>query len=616
MHRAIRASASNQYRRCLPQVAAALVLAALAIAASVRASAQTPPPTAARYPTPSGNRIELSAGRVTYYSDRFLLTGEDDVRLRLADGTTVRGSLFSMDLKLNRLLVAGGVHVTYGGRTIDGAAFATFLDFKRSYFVPILSEPDRWTFIGSDYEHPLLGREMPGDTFFIPDTAHQHVFLFAKAATIVPKQSVYFRGVQINTLGTFAPLPTYFLSFSTNPNFGANSLAGAYVDAPVPFAGSSNSLETAHLRYDSINKLYGSYEQHLVADNAYLVGSINPVTRPQKQYNLTGTDHLTPWVQVGTFMQESAFQHGFGQRLSASGFDNVTVTAGLHNSYVQAYANFYYTSLLPQPKPGVGGALYYGDPSHPWEPDHPANANFGWNGFDHKASKLPLYFRLRSGLGFAHDPYVAEAFLGGTFYPTIWYNYVGGTAWSPSFKLGGGFYLNGVFDKQRTSFSLPHHFDSTTTNVSLSRGYGTKLAQFVAYVVTAADDYWGARQLEVYTPLPPNYVIPFTLGPISQIAPDYLTFRGLATYRSLVESTVFTPNPYFQASFLLRQSRDYPQPIAPTCCTYLYGRPPYQADMDVRFRIYRTLVLDVGRSYFFNYGNLRWSPTFAIRTGP
>jgi hypothetical protein len=292
------------------------------------------------------------------------------------------------------------------------------------------------------------------------------------------------------------------------------------------------------------------------------------------------------------------------------------VTAGLKNSFVQAYANFYYTSLLPQPKPGVGGALYYGDPSHPWEPDHPSNAQFSWNGFDHRVAKMPLYFRLRSGLGFAHDPYIAEAYLGGTFYPTIWYNYLGGTAWTPAFKLGSGFYLNGVFDKQRTAFSLPHHFDTSTTNVSISRGYGTKLAQFIAYVVTTADDYWGPRQLEVYIPPPPSYVIPFTTGPVGLIAPDYLSFRGLATYRSLVGSTVFTPNPYFQASILLRESHDYPKPIAPTCCTYEYGRPPYEADMDVRFRVYRTLVLDVGRSYFFNFGNLRWSPTWSIRTGP
>ncbi len=660
MPRDIPASASKSYRRCLPCfVVACLALSLLAFAPSpgraqsgapvALASAPVAPPAAAgapaapapasASPAPSGSGtpqatasaeptpavtapprsfgpIDLSAERVTYYSDQDAIGAEGHVRVRLDDGTTITGELFSMDLKLNRYIVAGGVRLTHGRTTLEGAAYSSFLDFDRSYFVPVIAQPDRWTYIGSDYANPLKGRQMPGDTFFLPNTAHEYVFLTAKHVLIRPKHSAYFKSVNINALGVYVPAPTYFLAFSTNPNFSQNSLAGAYVDAPLPFAGSANSLSTLHGRYNSPGKFYASFEQHLVSDNAWVVGSINPMTQPQKQYNISASDKFSSAFQVQTFLQESAFQQGFGYRLSASGFANVNVTAALGGSYVVATTNFYYTSLLPQPKPGIGGALYYGDPSHPWEPDHPANGQFSWNGFDHKINKLPLNFRLRSGIGFAHDPYVAEAYLGGVYYTSLYYNYLGGTLYTPALQIGhSGSYFNASFDDQHTGFSLPHHIDTKATTASLSKVFGTKLAAFVAYQVYNTGDYWGSRQTEVYPPIPPDYVVPYTNGPISTFAPDLLSFRGFGTNRAWIESVVITPNRYVQAVAGMQEAYDYPQPIAPEPPNeVLYGRPPLTASLDLRFKLLRTLAVDIGRSYYFNFGSLRWSPQFSIRT--
>ena len=47
---------------------------------------------------------------INFYYDRFLLEADGNVRLRTSDGFTVTGDAFSMDLKLNRFMVAG--HVT------------------------------------------------------------------------------------------------------------------------------------------------------------------------------------------------------------------------------------------------------------------------------------------------------------------------------------------------------------------------------------------------------------------------------------------------------------------------------------------------------------------------
>jgi hypothetical protein len=657
IHRDISASASKSYRRCLPWLASLAVWCACAAPAAAQqqpAPAQPSPaagaspaaavsplpsplasgagmspsplPSAAvpALPTPSPSpspppsnigRIDLSAGRVTYFSDRDLVYGEGGVAVRFGD-TTITGTIFAMDLKLNRFLIAGNVHLTSNGVSLRGAAYATFLDFDRSYFVPIVSQPDRWTYLGDDYAHPLKGRQMPGDTFFIPDIDRQTEFLTAKRATIRPKHSVFFKSVNINALGVWVPAPTYFLTFGGNPNFSQNSLAGAYVDAPLPFAGSSNSLETLHGRYNSPNKFYAAYEQHFVWDNAWAVASINPITQPQKQYNLSASDKLTPGLQVSTFLQESAFQQGFGYRLSASGFGNFNVVAALPHSFLAASANLYYTSLLPMPQPGIGGAYYYGDPSHPWEPDHPSNGQLSWNGFDHRINKLPLNFRLRSGMGFAHDPYVAEAYLGGVYYDSIYWNYIGGTLYTPSLRIGhSGYYFNAIFDAQRQYFSLPHHIDTENTSASVSRQFGTKLAAFVAYQIANTGDFWGPRQLEVYAPIAPSTVLPYTNGPVSIVQPTYTSFRGFGTNRTLAESIVFTPNRYVQGLVGMQEAYDFPGPIAPQPPSdYLYGRPPFAANLDLRVRLLRTLAIDIGRSYYFNFGNLRWSPQFSIRT--
>jgi hypothetical protein len=588
---------------------------------SARPGTATPAASATPQATPSPppssfGPIELSASRVTYYSDRDMIAGEGNVDVRLANGTHITGAFFAMDLKLNRYLVAGGVRLRYHGETIEGAAFSSYLDFDRSYFVPVIQEPDRWTFIGTDYAHPLKGRQMPGDTFFLPDTSHQYVFLTAKRVTIRPKHSAFFKAVNINALGLYVPAPTYFLAFSSNPNFSQNSLAGAYFDAPLPVAGSANSLETLHERYNSPGKFYTSYEQHFVSDNAWLVASLNPATQPQKQYNVSASDKLSSAFQVQTFLQESAFQQGLGYRLSASGFANFNVTAALGGSFVVASTNLYYTSLLPMPKPGVGGALYYGDPSHPWEPDHPSNGQLSWTGFEHRINKLPLTFRLRSGLGFAHDPYVAEAYLGGVFYPSLYYNYLGGTLYTPAIQIGhSGTFFNASFDDQRQAFSLPHHIDTKSTTASLSKVFGTKFAAFVAYQVYNVGDFWGPRQTEQYPPIAADTILPYTVGPVGTLAPDYLSFRGFGTNRAVVESLVFTPNRFVQTVASMQEADDYPQPIAPEPPNeYLYGRPPLTANLDLRFKLLRTLAIDIGRSYYFNFGSLRWSPQFSIRT--
>ena len=585
-------------------------------AASALPAGSTSEPWVVPSPKPDPLPFTVSAGRLTYYSNRDLVAGEGNVVVHLADGSTVTGAFFSMDLKLDRFLVAGGVEFTYPGGHVSGAAFSRYLDFSRTYFVPVTDQPDRWTFIGSDYAHPLLGREMPGDTFYLPDLSHEHVFLTARSARVVPRTSLFFHTVRLSQLGTFIPIPTYFLSFSRNPNFGQNSLAGAYADDPFPFAGSTNSVETLHLRYDNINKLYVSYEQHLVTDTSYLVGSINPLTRPQRQINLTGSQLFGPDFQLLMFAQDSEFKQFLDQPLSASGYLYGTATAALPNSFLQVHSDFYYQSLLTRPQPGIDDLLYYGDPTHPWLPDHPTDGQITWNGFDHRLlRKLPVNFKLRSGYGFAHDPYEALSYLNNDFVDGVWFKYVGINLYTPAVKLGNFAVFNAVADKQRQWFSTPHHIDTTDTTFSLSHLFGPKAAIYAAYEITNTGDFYGAQQSIAYPPGSAGAINPTTGLFVSVPYPDYAAFRGFGTQRGAVEGLSITPNPYFQMSLAMRENHDWPGPIPPSPLYNLAGRAPLELDGDVRFRINRTTSIDIGRSYYFDFGQLRWSPQFTVRVG-
>src|SRR5580704_1228825 len=115
MHRAIPASASKSWVLCLPRMgglasavlAIFLALGASALGQSVRPGAPLPtagPPTPAASPivatpaptttppqiVPSPTSVPVpftvTAHRLTYYSDRDMVTGEDAVSIKLADG--------------------------------------------------------------------------------------------------------------------------------------------------------------------------------------------------------------------------------------------------------------------------------------------------------------------------------------------------------------------------------------------------------------------------------------------------------------------------------------------------------------------------------------------------
>lgn len=576
--------------------------------------------------------VRLSADRIAFYYDRFLIEADGHVRLQTSDGFSAYGDAFSMDLKLNRFLLAGHTILSSRGQTVGGAALSDFLDFNRIYFVPVTSEPDRWTFLGGDLEHPSKGRVMPGDVFEFPDVPKQPS-ITATSAVIGTRSYARFSGATAYFGGAGVPLGSYVVNFSPNPYFAQNSLTGANFDATWNFGGSNNTLSALHLRYDTQNHTYLAFEQHFVGQHEYAVFSVNPLTKQQRFFNLMAYEKLGSRFQVQTFTQYMINQGIFFQvaPYAATQTTYVNMTQAMPHSYLQLTTNFTNYNLLGP------GSINPRNPVGSGSLSHPSQAELTATSFQNRIGKLPLYEQTYFSYGFNHDSvgqlynqpigiYGLQSY-GGATYTTIWNEVAGFNLFLPSLKLGTSdnpyksYYFNAVFNKQRQWNSLPHHIDNTTTTVSLSRQFSRPVNSYLSYQVRNTGDYYlqGGYPPCVYQPDPaqPNY------------CPNSLqSFRGVSTLRTLAFGTNYIPNPEFNASVLFRHHDDFPIPVPglfPLPVTnvlgqplydYYLGQPPNDITGDVRFKILPHMLLDVQRTYYFNFGSTRWSPNFIVQVLP
>ena len=579
--------------------------------------------------------IHVNAKNVNFYYDRFLLEADGNVRVTTSDGMTMTGDAFSMNLKLNRFVLAGHVHVQDPSGAQDGAALADFLDFDRIYLVPIVTDPsgnplpDRWTFINGDFKHPAKGREMPGDTFFFPDLGTDRPFIMTGSATVGARSFIRFGGNRLdvaNGLGVYVPTTSYYVNFSADRSLGQNSLAGANFDATWQVAGGANAISAVHFRYDTVNKTYLSFEQHITGSKAYAVFSINPMTRPRKFWDLLLDDQPSDSLEFRSFSQLWTFQHWLTQPDESGQFTNFLATKAFRQSSLQLSVQDENSSLLPEAPPGIG---YHGHGpviDHPWQMNLIAQTN------SHRIGHTPMYERLLFGFGYVHDANHEDKYnvsyplqtIQGAPYWTIWNHMADYTLYVPSFKLGNSYvetknyYLNASFEDNRTWYSTPHYVDTQTTRLSLSKMFDRHFISFLDYDVQNVGDYYGKLQSIIYKPFVP------VIDGVSY--PGYAAFRGLATLRALSFDVTYTNGGNFSASILARKHADFPAAIPnffnpppldilgnEMQGSYYLGEPPYDVRGDIRFRVNSHMSIDLSRAYYFHYGNRGWSPETVIQ---
>ncbi len=557
--------------------------------------------------------IHLSADRVSFSFDRYTIDARGHVVVRTSNGLVIHGQTFSMDLKLDRYLVAGHVTLQAGGHTQHGAAVSAYLQYDRLYVVPITGEPDRWTFIDNDLTKPYKGLIMPGDVFYFADFGPKRPFLTARSAVIRPLHYVRFNDVRLPVFGAPLPLPTFYLNFSADPNLVQNSLSGATYDLTYNFAGNEHSISALHLRYDSLNKGYMSFEQHLSGRNGYAVVSLNPATRPQKYWNTILDYQPNQRLSIRTFTQLYTDQSWLHTPSAAAQWSVATLTYALPKSFLQLTGFQTNYRLVDSPAESK---------------NHPTYLQFTSTTFPHQIGKLPLYESMNWGFGFNHDSYGAYGIgglqnFGGYEYTTIWNHTLGFTLYTPSLRLthhvpaSKMYYFNASFTHSRQYFSVPHFTDVQTTSASISRQFSTSLGAYLNYQVQNVGDIYKVGGYSAYTPV---------INGVSY--PSFASFRGIATFRTLALGINGSPDPAFNWTILARVHRDFPKPEIGLFTFTPYnvlgnitppaqlGEPPYDITADVRFRVARHLNLEIQRSYFFHYGTINWSPTFFVQFTP
>ena len=245
--------------------------------------------------------------------------------------------------------------------------------------------------------------------------------------------------------------------------------------------------------------------------------------------------------------------------------------------------------------------------------------------FPHKIGHLPITVQIRAGFGFNHDSVGAAVpgglqEYGGTVYTTIWNHLVGFNVSTPGIKLGDHFnpykvyYFNASLDKQRQWFTVPHYQDVTAVNGSLSRSFSRKFSTYLAYTNTNVADLYIHGGYSPYVPSGPN-------SPFS----NFSSFRGTATYRAYTLGLNYVPDPDLSFIVTAQQRRDFPIavpglfPLPPlnVLGQYTYtpflGMPPYSITGEVRTRVAPHIFVDLQRTYYFNFGTLRWSPNFILQ---
>lgn len=632
----------------------ALVTLMIVLAPAVaRAAAPTPAPTAA----PPRSVLYLNASRLDFYYNRFLIEADGNVRVRTSDGFTVTGDAFSMDLKLNRFMVAGHVTMHDATGTVSGAAIADFLDFRRIYLLPVTTEPDRWTFLNGDLAHPVKGREMPGDAFYFPQVG-EHPSITGTGAVIDTKTYVRFVNAHTYFLNAGVPLGTYVVNFSPNQYFAQNTLSGASADLTWNMAGSPNALTALHLRYDPTYKTYLSVEQHLVGDHEYAIFSVNPATRAEKWYNLALYEKLGSRFQIQTFTQYYAQQNYLSEPRASQQTTFINATYAFPHSYVTATSQLTNYNMLGPASlaPGtVAGSL-----------DHPSQVQLTASSFQNKIPGLPLFEQIYEGYGFNHDTVGGDQYLQGfpgskqppipvpglqaygapcpnqhgvipppgqtatyycPVYTTIWNTVLGFNLFTESIKLNRPdnpyqtYYFNASFNKQYQWNSLPHWISTTNENFTVSRQFTRAINTYLGYqILNVGDHYINGG----YVPCEP---VGTSSCPLS-----FTSFRGVSTLRTLSLGFTDDPNPEFNFSLLVRQHHDYPIPVPgtfglppnniigqPLYTTYL-GQAPYDATGDVRFKVLPHAILDVSRTFYWYAGNgyrtTYWQPNFVIQLLP
>ncbi|MEA2666951.1 MAG: hypothetical protein QOI11_3895 [Candidatus Eremiobacteraeota bacterium] len=515
--------------------------------------------------------VALDGGTLVFFSDTLSIVARDGATLRLADGTLAHGDAAYVDLKRDRAVLAGHATVARGGAAAGADAIALDLDGER---VDLLAAAGgAITTTRARLAAPLLGPPAPGEIdgerFAFPEVDDRFAYIRAKHAAITPHADVRFSPAAFPTSVGGLPVPSYLYTYASAAGFGATSLPGATFDQPYGLVGSPTSLTALHARWlDGTGPSVGLQQQLVSGDDAYLAASLDAPLRG------SGTRGLSGYRRMGArYTATVGASSGFGVWGANASLGAAFGPAGGRLSYGYGSGGFstFDASLRTPDRPLFGGATW----------------------------------RLRGDVGFdalRRGSLLTASVPDARRYSTIWRHGLDLFVAAPVVRGPLGTRIGTTVDAARTWYAYPHHDDTLSANVFVSRELSRKVALFGGYQASwNARVYPGAQGLF----FPPAY--------LPEVAPDGTpwfgrsAYSGASTFRDESVALQLTPNLNTALRVAVHHYADFPQ-------FHGYGRPQWSLETDARLRPFPNIGLQVGRAYDFGWGGYRWVPrwTFAI----
>ena len=519
-------------------------------------------------------QLDLHAKRINFYVERLAVIADGNVHLVYPGGPEVQADSVYIDLRTERYVWAGHVRAIFGeaGRQSEVEATSLTIDRDgRAAYALIAGEGlPRVERIDRDDPADRTAVAPPDGTFVFPALREFRPYIYSSHVTIVPKTNIRFTPAFFPTSsGIVVPSPSYLYSYVFNPNFGASALAGANFDQPYGLFGTERSLTSAHFRYDSsLGTGLAVTQQFVYGDRAYIALGAGPLRKAASSAGLIAYQRLDPLRS---------------QQLTAS------TTNGLQQvqyRFIQGTHHGAFNFILGQVNTQQMGDLT-------------------WSSDPYPISRSGFSYRLRADYGFDRNTSIGLLPPGAdsVFYPMIWRTTLGTFLASPTFWGPLGTRMNVTLDASRIWYAYPHQRNAVTLGSTISRRI-SKQINLIGHIADsfAGDAYPGKQQIFYKPPSTP------IVTPDGTVWPGYAAYAGFSSQRTYSLDAYYTTiPPFIDLRLNFTYARDFPQFAG-------FGRPPYSAAFDLRYRPGGTLVIELGRGYTFNWARMGWSPqwTFTI----
>jgi hypothetical protein len=529
-------------------------------------------------PAGATETYRLSAQRVAFYTNTFILQGRGNVHVDIGSEREISADFFSMDVRGNRFIVAGNVRLL--GPNVDDsfAAFSVDLVAKRAYAIVANGTVDRLSFSENDFVHPQRDEQPPPDAFELPLITYPASKLGHKIVIGTRSYVRYGSCVTqfIGGAGVYIPIPSCYVNVGDDPALAQSALAGASAGGEINLTGSANAVSGIFLIYDRVNGFYAALQQNVASSKAWAVFALTASGHP----GLSVIGALTPsdafGVRVSTDLQSVA--PTATSTLTGFRYSDIRVSQALGFGYAELFASGAADS-------GTGSQFF---------PSRPFSAQF-----DLATPNVPIgnlaFGTMRIGYGEQHNPFGVQQ-LGPTDYTTLGFGYLNAALSTPAIPIGGAdprrrFDLGLLAGEAIQSFSIPHETAITTTAVSLTKPLGASTVSLSYSIANVADRY--ADQQLAY---------PVTIG----------GFNGLATFRTLALGATVEASPQLTTSLTVRLHDDFPKPaqglfpvvdaapLGQNPYPFQLGEPPADVTLAFRIRLNPQLSLDVTDTHFIN----------------